>query len=65
METKYVNHLASFHYLFESHGKNVMELSNCGHFAMIECSKTVISKIDYILTHHKLSNIHSSLTSSF
>ena len=60
METKYVNHLASFHYLFESCAKNVVELSNCGHFAMIEHSKIVTSKIDSILNNHQLSSLSSS-----
>ncbi|NEQ96104.1 MAG: alpha/beta hydrolase [Cyanothece sp. SIO2G6] len=36
MEPRYVNHLASFHPLFQNIGKNVSELSNCGHLAMVE-----------------------------
>lgn len=36
METKYVRHLASFHSLFHSDEGNVIEIPNCGHFAMLE-----------------------------
>jgi 2-succinyl-6-hydroxy-2,4-cyclohexadiene-1-carboxylate synthase len=36
MEPKYVNHLASFHYSFNSYGENVFEFPDCGHMAMLE-----------------------------
>ena len=36
MEPKYVRHLASFHPLFQYTGDNVIEVSNCGHLAMLE-----------------------------
>jgi pimeloyl-ACP methyl ester carboxylesterase len=36
MELKYVHHLASFHYLFQSGINNVVEISHCGHIAMLE-----------------------------
>ena len=36
MDVKYVNHLASFHPLFESMKGNVTVLSECGHMAMVE-----------------------------
>jgi pimeloyl-ACP methyl ester carboxylesterase len=49
MEVKYVNHLASFHPLFET-GSNVIELSDCGHFAMLEQTAEVAQKMMAILT---------------
>ena len=36
METKYVQHLASFHPLFDSPEGNVTVLPECGHMAMVE-----------------------------
>ncbi len=36
METKYVQHLASFHPLFDSSEGNVAVLPECGHMAMVE-----------------------------
>jgi 2-succinyl-6-hydroxy-2,4-cyclohexadiene-1-carboxylate synthase len=58
MELKYVHHLASFHSLFEPHGQNVIEVSNCGHFAMLEHPEIVSEKIKDILEYHD----HSGLT---
>lgn len=52
MEPKYVNHLASFHYLFEMGGKNVIELPDCGHFAMLEQTAPVAEAIAAILADH-------------
>jgi pimeloyl-ACP methyl ester carboxylesterase len=49
METQYVRYLASFHSLFDPEGKNVIELPECGHFAMLEQSEVVIDKISQIL----------------
>lgn len=51
MEIKYVNHLASFHALFET-GNNVIELSDCGHFAMLEQTAQVAQAMTAILSHH-------------
>ena len=51
MEVKYVNHLASFHPLFET-GSNVIELSDCGHFAMLEQTAAVAQKMMTILNQH-------------
>ena len=51
MEVKYVNHLASFHPLFET-GGNVIELSGCGHFAMLEQTAAVAQKMMAILNQH-------------
>jgi pimeloyl-ACP methyl ester carboxylesterase len=51
MEVKYVNHLASFHSLFET-GSNVIELANCGHFAMLEQTAQVAQAIASILNQH-------------
>lgn len=49
MEVKYVQHLASFHSLFDINGGNVNEISECGHFAMLEQIDMVKEKIIKIL----------------
>ncbi|MBJ7900888.1 MAG: alpha/beta fold hydrolase [Cyanobacteria bacterium RI_101] len=49
MEAKYVNYLASFHSSFYPQGQNVIELPNCGHFAMLEQLDLVAEKLGYIL----------------
>lgn len=49
MEPKYVNHLASFHKLFEGFGNNVIEILECGHMAMVEQPDAVSSQILKIL----------------
>jgi 2-succinyl-6-hydroxy-2,4-cyclohexadiene-1-carboxylate synthase len=49
MELKYVHHLASFHYLFEQNGGNVLEIDNCGHLAMVEQPEKVAGVIVKIL----------------
>lgn len=49
MEAKYVHHLASFHALFERDACNILEIDNCGHFAMLEHTETVFSLINQIL----------------
>ena len=45
MEPQYVKHLASFHPLFQDCGANWIELSPCGHFAMLEQTASVA---DYV-----------------
>ncbi|MGB3615878.1 MAG: alpha/beta hydrolase [Elainellaceae cyanobacterium] len=52
MEPQYVNHLASFHHLFRETGQNVVELENCGHFAMIEQPERLAATIKSILGQH-------------
>ncbi len=52
METKYVRHLASFHWLFKDCGCNVIEIANCGHIAMLEQSEIVKSHIQQLLEKH-------------
>lgn len=52
MQPKYVNHLASFHRSFEQCGKNVTEISNCGHLAMIEQPDAIASEIRNVLCQH-------------
>ena len=47
MEPQYVRHLASFHPLFQNCGANWLELSDCGHFAMLEHTNLVA---DYVKT---------------
>ncbi|BFM39001.1 alpha/beta hydrolase [Synechocystis sp. LKSZ1] len=49
MESKYVNYLASFHSLFYPMGQNVIEIPDCGHFAMLEQTQIVVEKMNYIL----------------
>lgn len=49
METKYVNYLASFHGSFYPLGQNVIELADCGHFAMLEQLPLVADKMGQIL----------------
>jgi pimeloyl-ACP methyl ester carboxylesterase len=53
MEPKYVNHLASFHPLFQGCGENVMEIPNCGHLAMVEQTDTVAAQIQAVLAKHR------------
>jgi pimeloyl-ACP methyl ester carboxylesterase len=52
MEPKYVNHLASFHSLFQGCGENVLEIPNCGHLAMLEQTDAVASQIHRILDRY-------------
>ncbi|MEB3250120.1 MAG: alpha/beta hydrolase [Merismopediaceae bacterium] len=49
MESQYVKYLASFHPLFYPQGKNVIEIPNCGHLAMLEQQDIVTDKIRQIL----------------
>lgn len=52
MEPQYVNHLASFHALFQEVGHNVSEISDCGHMAMIEQPDRLTERISEILALH-------------
>lgn len=52
MEPKYVNHLASFHPSFQCVGKNVTQICNCGHMAMIEQTEQVEAHIRQYLSAH-------------
>ncbi|MFM7366111.1 MAG: alpha/beta fold hydrolase [Cuspidothrix sp.] len=49
MEPKYVRHLASFHWLFQYVGDNVIEIPNCGHLAMLEQPEVVSEHIRSIV----------------
>lgn len=49
MELQYVKYLASFHGLFAQLGTNVVEIENCGHFAMLEQLPVVANKLQQIL----------------
>lgn len=53
MEPKYVHHLASFHPSFECCGKNVSEIPNCGHLAMVEQPDAVVAEIRSILAKYE------------
>lgn len=53
IELKYVNHLASFHPLFQTCSGNVIEVSQCGHMAMLEQPQFVVNAIEQILTQHR------------
>lgn len=50
IEPKYVRHLASFHWLFQCVGDNVIEIPNCGHLAMLEQPDAVSKHIISIIT---------------
>jgi pimeloyl-ACP methyl ester carboxylesterase len=52
MESKYVQHLASFHPLFTTPVGNVIEIPNCGHLSMLEQPEEVGMKIREILQQH-------------
>jgi pimeloyl-ACP methyl ester carboxylesterase len=52
MEPRYVNHLASFHPTFRHAQQSVIELANCGHFAMLEQTELVYSHLQTILASH-------------
>jgi pimeloyl-ACP methyl ester carboxylesterase len=52
MEPKYVNHLASFHPLFEGCAQNVVEIPRCGHLAMVERPDTLAMYVREILKKH-------------
>ncbi len=52
MELKYVKHLASFHYLFNTCSTNVVEIENCGHLAMIEQPAIVGETIHQFLSQN-------------
>lgn len=45
MEVKYVNHLASYHRLFETPQGNVTVLPECGHMAMVEQPDAIAATI--------------------
>ena len=49
METKYVKHLASFHYLFDTPQGNIFEITDCGHLAMVESPEKVADILSGIL----------------
>ncbi|WP_416671094.1 alpha/beta fold hydrolase [Egbenema bharatensis] len=53
MEPKYVHHLASFHPSFECCGKNVSEIPNCGHLAMVEQPDAVVAEIRSVLAKYE------------
>ena len=64
MEPKYVHHLASFHFLFGCNGENVLEIADCGHFAMLEHTETVYSIINALCQQEQLISHNSKQTPS-
>ena len=52
MEPKYVLHLASFHWMFQGCGENVLQIPDCGHLAMVEQPDAVASYLQNILNEH-------------
>ncbi|MEG4421445.1 alpha/beta hydrolase [Microcoleus sp. LAD1_D5] len=52
MEPKYVLHLASFHWMFQGSGENVLQLPDCGHLAMVEQPDAVANYLQNILKEH-------------
>lgn len=55
MEPRFVKHLASFHSLFGTCGRNMMELPNCGHLGMIEQPQRVSDFIRQTIPTHGIS----------
>lgn len=53
MPTKYVHHLASFHPCFHQENSNVIEISDCGHLAMLEQPEIVAEYILRFLQRHR------------
>lgn len=51
MEPKYVLHLASFHWMFQGCGENVLQIES-GHLAMVEQPDAVASYLQNILHEH-------------
>jgi 2-succinyl-6-hydroxy-2,4-cyclohexadiene-1-carboxylate synthase len=49
MEPRYVRHLASFHRAFPEWGGNVLEVPECGHFAMLEQTDTIAKYLQSVL----------------
>lgn len=49
MAPKYVRHLASFHWMFQGYGENVIEIPECGHLAMVEQPDAVADCLRNIL----------------
>ena len=57
METKYVKHLASFHYLFDTSQGNIFEITDCGHLAMVEYPEKVADILSGILQQTPKSSV--------
>ncbi|NEP15339.1 MAG: alpha/beta hydrolase [Leptolyngbya sp. SIO4C1] len=53
MEPRYVRHLASFHRGFRQGDSNIIELAQCGHFAMLEQTQQVAKLIQSVLEAHR------------
>ncbi|MGB3535040.1 MAG: alpha/beta hydrolase [Microcoleaceae cyanobacterium] len=50
MELQYVYHLAQFHGLSQQGKDNVIEIPNCGHFAMLEQTMAVVTHLQKIVS---------------
>ncbi|MDJ0650401.1 MAG: alpha/beta hydrolase [Xenococcaceae cyanobacterium MO_188.B19] len=57
IETKYVKHLASFHYLFDTSQGNIFEISDCGHLAMVESPEKIADILSGILDQNLKSSV--------
>lgn len=57
MEPQYVQHLASFHPLFQGSGNNVVQIPDCGHLAMLEQTDCVMEQVLQILHRHSAPSI--------
>jgi len=60
MEPQYVQHLASFHPLFQDIGNNFVQIPDCGHLAMLEQTDSVTEQVLQILHRHSIPSISTS-----
>ncbi|MFN3925829.1 MAG: alpha/beta fold hydrolase [Pseudanabaenaceae cyanobacterium] len=54
MQTRFVKHLASFHYLWREGLENYWELDNCGHIAMLEQPQAVADLVLQVVSPQPL-----------
>lgn len=54
MHPRYVQHLASFHPMFDCAGRNLVILPDCGHLAMLEQPERLATHLQEMLHHHAL-----------
>lgn len=57
MSPRYVRHLASFHPSFRNYENTVIELTECGHMAMVEQPQQVAQLVEAILQKESLADV--------